>query len=97
MDRDTFIIAVYCLGVEHYQALPAHRPVRRGGFAPTLSDEEVSTMESGGEYFKLSSDKDLWQYFRTHLTTFFQPWGTAPAWCGKLPTSGSSKRLSSNA
>ena len=49
MDRDTFIIAVYCLVVESYQTLTAHRPLRRGGFSPTLSDEEVITMEICGE------------------------------------------------
>lgn len=75
MDRDTFIIAVYCVVVEHYQALTAQRPLRRGGFSPTLSDEEVITMEICGEYFKLPSDKDLWQYFRTHYRHFFPALG----------------------
>jgi Transposase DDE domain len=75
MDRDTFIIAVYCLVVAHYQALTAHRPVRHGGFAPTLSDEEVITMEICGEYFKLSADKDIWHYFRTHYRHFFPALG----------------------
>jgi hypothetical protein len=32
-------------------------------------------MESCGEYFKLSSDKDLWQYFRTHSHHFFPALG----------------------
>jgi hypothetical protein len=45
--------------------------VRRGGFAPALSDEEVSTMEICGEYFKFSTDKDLFAYFRTHYAHFF--------------------------
>jgi hypothetical protein len=75
MDRDTFIIAVYCLVVEYYQTLTAHRPLRRGGFSPTLSDEEVITMEICGEYFKLPSDKDIWQYFRAHYRPFFPALG----------------------
>jgi Transposase DDE domain len=75
MDRDTFIIAVYCVVVEHYQALTAQHPLRRGGFSPTLSDEEVITMEICGEYFKLPADKDLWQYFRTHYRHFFPALG----------------------
>jgi hypothetical protein len=54
MDRDTFIIVVYCLVVEPYPALTAHRPLRHGGFVPTLSDAEVITMESCGAYFKLT-------------------------------------------
>ena len=71
MDRDTFIIAVYCVVVEHYQALTAQRPLRRGGFSPTLSDEEVITMEICGEYFKQQTDKDLFGYFVQHYRHFF--------------------------
>src|SRR6516164_5058789 len=75
MDRDTFIIAVYCVVVEHYHTLTAQRSLRRGGFSPTLSDEEVITMEICGEYFKLPSDKDIWQYFRAHYRPFFPALG----------------------
>jgi hypothetical protein len=46
-------------------------PLRRGGFAPALSDAEVITMEICGEYFKFSTDKDLFAYFRTHYAHFF--------------------------
>lgn len=75
MDRDTFIIAVYCVVVEHYHALTAQRPLRRGGFAPALSDEEVITMDICGEYVKLPADKEIWQYFRTHYHHFFPALG----------------------
>ena len=71
MDRDTCIIAVYCVVVAHYQALAAEHPVRQGGCSPTLSDEEVIPMDICGEYFKLSADKDIWEYFRTHYRHFF--------------------------
>lgn len=71
MDRDEFIITVYCLVCEHYQVSKDTYPLRRGGFAPALSDEEVVTMEICGEYFKLSTDKDLFAYFRTHYAHFF--------------------------
>ena len=71
MDRDEFIITVYCLVCEHSQVIKNTYPVRRGGFAPALSDEEVITMEICGEYFKLPSDKDLFAYFRTHYAHFF--------------------------
>jgi hypothetical protein len=94
MDRDTFIIVVYCLVVEHYQALTAHRPLRHGGFLPTLSDEEVITMEICGEYFKLTSDKDIWQPI---TAISFQRWGTVPSLDGRRPTCGRSKRPSSSA
>jgi len=71
MDRDEFIITVYCLICEHYQVIKNTYPLRRGGFAPALSDEEVITMEICGEYFKCSTDKDLFAYFRTHYAHFF--------------------------
>jgi hypothetical protein len=44
MNRDDFIITVYCLVCEHYQALKALYRLRHGGFAPALTDEEVITM-----------------------------------------------------
>lgn len=71
MDRDEFIITVYCLVCEHYQVLTNTYSLRRGGFAPALSDEEVITMEICGEYWKLHADKDLFAYFRTHYAHFF--------------------------
>jgi hypothetical protein len=71
MDRDDFIITVYYLVGEHYQEVKARYPIRRGGFAPALSDEEVITMEICGEFFKLATDKDLYAYFRKHYRHFF--------------------------
>ena len=71
MDRDTFIITVYCLVVEHYQAHAARYPIRHGGFAPELSDAEVITMEICGEYLKHHTDQDLFASFRTHYRHFF--------------------------
>jgi Transposase DDE domain len=71
MDRDEFIITVYCLVCEHYQVIKNTYPLRRGGFAPALSDEEVITVELCGEYFKLPADKDLFGYFRSHYAHFF--------------------------
>ena len=45
MDRDTFIITVFSLVSECYVQVVAQHPVRHGGFAPALSDEEVSAIE----------------------------------------------------
>ncbi len=71
MDRDTFIITVFCLVSEMYAHVTARRPVRRGGFAPALSDEEVITMEICGAYFKHHKDCDLYDYFAAHYRHFF--------------------------
>ncbi len=71
MNRDYFIITVYCLVCEHYQAVIAQHPIRRRGFPLALSDAEVITMEICGEYFGLNQDEDLYDYFRSHYQHFF--------------------------
>ncbi len=71
MDRDHFIIAVYCLVCEQYRTIAAQRGVRRGGFAPALTDEEVITIEICGEFFKCGADKDIFAYFMAHYQAFF--------------------------
>lgn len=73
MDRDDFIIHVYCLVCEHYKAVISQlpQPLRKAGFAPQLSDEEVITIEICGEMFQMPKDKDLFTYFATHYRHFF--------------------------
>ena len=46
MDRDTFIITVYCLVDEEFKKLRALDRVRHAGFAPALSDVEVLRWKS---------------------------------------------------
>ncbi len=71
MSRSYFIIMVYCLVCEHYQAVIAQHPIRRRGFPPALSDEEVITIEICGEYFGFHQDEAIYDYFRTHYLHFF--------------------------
>lgn len=71
MDRDSFIIAVYCLVVEHYAFVTSSIKLRGAGFKPALSDEEVITMEICGEFFNLHKDKHLFAYFHQHYLHFF--------------------------
>jgi len=71
MDRDTFIIHVYCLVVELYTEVTQSQRLRHGGFEPELTDPEVITMEICGEYLKHDTDKDLFAYFSTHYRHFF--------------------------
>jgi hypothetical protein len=58
MDREHFIITVYCVVCEHYQAILKTTPLRQAGFTPALTDEEVITIEICGEYFKCATDKE---------------------------------------
>jgi hypothetical protein len=73
MDRDDFIIHVYCQVCEHYQAIKKQlsQPLRKAGFEPQLSDEEVIAIEICGEMFKMPQDKDLFTYFISHYRHFF--------------------------
>lgn len=71
MDRDEFIIAVFLIVCEQYAVIKKQYGIRRGGFAPALSDEEVITIEICGEYFKIECDKDIFAYFHAHYRHFF--------------------------
>lgn len=75
MEREDFIIEVYCLVCELYDEFQSRfcpqRCLRRGGFAPALTDQEVITIELCGEYFKQSTDSDIFGYFMAHFRRLF--------------------------
>ncbi len=71
MSREYFIIMVYLLVCENYQAVVAGQRLRRRGFQPALTDEEVITIEICGEYFGLSKDEAIFDYFQAHYQSFF--------------------------
>ena len=71
MDRDHFIISVYCLVCQHYQEIVAGRSLRKRGFAPALSDEEVITLEVCGEYLGFDQDEAIFDYFVAHYQAWF--------------------------
>jgi hypothetical protein len=71
MERDTFIIAVFCCIADLTPILMGTKPLRKGGFSPQLTDAEVITIEICGEFLKLSTDKDIFQYFYSHYRHFF--------------------------
>jgi hypothetical protein len=54
-----------------YKTVKETCPIRRGWFAPALTDEEVITMEICGAYFKLHTDKDLFDCFQSHYKHCF--------------------------
>lgn len=71
MDRDEFIIAVFLVVCEQYTVIEQRYGLRRGGFAPAMSDEEVIAVEICGEYFRIECDKDIFAYFHAHYRHFF--------------------------
>lgn len=71
MDREHFIITVYCLVCQYYQEIVQNQPLRRRGFPPALTDAEVITMEICGEYFGRNEDEAIYEYFHTHYGAWF--------------------------
>jgi hypothetical protein len=70
-DIEEFIIAVYLCVTEQLETLLKLHPPRQKGFAPSLSDSEVVTLEIVGEFLGHHSDSHIWQYFRRHWRSWF--------------------------
>ena len=70
-DTEEFIIAVFCCVDDFLKQITQGRPIRQRGFAPSLTDSEVITMEIVGEFRGLDTDRDIWKYFRDHWLQFF--------------------------
>lgn len=71
MERDIFIISVYCLVADIMQTIEKSHKFRTRGFPPKLTDSEVITIEICGEFFKLHEDTEIYNYFKRHYLHFF--------------------------
>jgi hypothetical protein len=71
MDATTLLITVYCLIDEWL----AGRRLRQRGPTPVLADREVLTIECGGEFFGIDTDKGLDEHFRRHYHDWFPALG----------------------
>ena len=71
MDLDTLIVTVFCQIDDALVAALDGKPVRQRGPLPLLSDAEVLTMETVGEYLGMDQDKAIFTYFRRHFGHFF--------------------------
>lgn len=71
MERDIFIISVYCLVADIMQIIEKHYKIRSRGFPPKLTDSEIITIEICGEFFKLHEDTEIYKYFKRHYLHFF--------------------------
>jgi Transposase DDE domain len=68
---EDFIIAVFCCVDDLWHQVTQGQKIRKGGFAPSLSDSEVITMEIVGEFYGLETDKGIWSYFKSHWSDLF--------------------------
>lgn len=71
MDRDDFIIFVYCLVSASYETVVRDHRLRKRGPLPELTDEEVITIEICGEFLGFHDDKAIFAYFRKHYGAWF--------------------------
>lgn len=91
MPLDEFIIAVFCCIETLLPELHRAYPGRQRGCAPRLSDSEVLTMETVGEFLGIDAEKQIWHYFRRHWSPWFPTLGSrssfvrqaANLWCLK--------------
>ena len=70
MPLDECIMAVFCCRESLLQEVQRGYPGRQRGFAPRLSDREVLTMETVGEFLGIDAEKQIWHYVRRH----WLPW-----------------------
>ncbi len=100
MERDEFIIHVYCLVCDLYEEFEERycsgRSLRGGGFAPALTDPEVITIELCGEYFKQHTDQDIFDHFMSYYRDCFPASKSAPLLRVKVRGCGRSRLLFSS-
>lgn len=70
-DTEELIIAVFCCVDDFLRQITQGKPIRARGFAPSLSDSEVLTMEIVGEFQGRDCARQIWQYFRDHWRKLF--------------------------
>jgi len=76
MDLDTLIITVFCQIDDAFPTVLSGIRLRQRGRVPKLSDTEVLTIETVGEFLGLTQDKQIFEYFQRHWQHFFPALGT---------------------
>jgi hypothetical protein len=81
MPLEDFIIKTYLIVDDFLKQLPT---LRKRGPSPQLTDAEVITMEIVGEFLGRGSDKEIYDYFRTHWLPWFPKIGCRTAFTRQL-------------
>lgn len=71
MSIEDFIISVFCLIDDELKKMLGNKNLRTKGRKTALSDSEVLTMETIGEFLGRDCDKSIWEYFKFHWHHFF--------------------------
>lgn len=75
MDLDTLIITIFCQIDDTLPTIFNGVRLRERGRFPLLSDAEVLTIETVGEFLGLGQDKQIFEYFHRHYQHFFPALG----------------------
>lgn len=81
MPLEDFIIKTYVLVDDFLATFPM---LRKRGPSPQLTDAEVITMEIVGEFLGRGSDKEIYDYFKTHWLSWFPKMGCRTAFSRQL-------------
>jgi hypothetical protein len=71
VDLDTYIVKVFCMIDDVMKILYQDQKLRARGSEPILSDSEVITIETVGEYLGFDQDKHIFKYFLSHFSHIF--------------------------
>lgn len=71
MPIEEFIISVYCCVENLFNQVLKNLQLRQRGFDPKFTDIEVLTIEIVGEFLRLETDKQIWEYFKRHWNHWF--------------------------
>ena len=70
MDLDSFLVSLYVLVDDWWQAAHCSTPRRRGRPA-LLADSEVLTLAILAQWPRFRSERDFWRFARAHLLSYF--------------------------
>jgi len=71
MELEESIINIYLRIEKVYLDITKGCPLRKGGFAPKLTDVETITIEVIGEMQSRNGDRSIWQYCKDHWLHYF--------------------------
>ena len=70
MDLDSFLVSLYVLVDDRWQAVHARAP-RRPGRPALLTDPEVITLAILAQWPRFRSERDFWRFAWAHLREYF--------------------------
>jgi hypothetical protein len=76
MDLDSFLVSLYVLVDDWWQAVHGRVP-RRPGRPALLTDPEVLTLAILAQWPRFRSERDFWRFASSHLREYF-PHPSAP-------------------